>query len=163
MTPSAKVVRAICTAAVLGILAGCSSKTAGPSGSPSDGSGPNNDGSGPDNRDNCVVDLSAIVDNDCAASFEAALAGQPCSVGNPNHPASGECGGFLVFSSGHDGSETCIYDPSTHALVGGTLCGIPPFYSPSCSCTNAGMAPISCAAGDLTPLCNLDGGSVADH
>jgi hypothetical protein len=149
---SATVGRAIGTAALLGILAACSSTTTKPSGSP-------DDGSGSDNHDNCVVDLSAIVY--CPATFEDALA-SACDVSS-NFPMSGECGGFLVFSSGHDGSSTCVYDPSTHALIGATLCGIPPFYSSSCPCTNAGTAPISCPAGDLTAVCTADSGSMADR
>jgi hypothetical protein len=114
------------------------------------------------------VDLSAIVDKDhaCPASFEAALVSVPCyatGLQNPDTPMSGECDGFLVYSYGHDGRTTCFYDPASHALVGGTLCGIPPFFSPPCTCTNAGASPSSCPAGDLTAICTMDGGSAADH
>jgi hypothetical protein len=116
--------------------------------------------------DKCVVDLSAIVDKKyaCPASFEDALVSVPCyttGLQNPDTPMSGECDGSLVYSYGHDGRTTCFYDPATHALIGGTLCGIPPFLS--CPCTNAGAVPSSCPAGDLTALCTRDGGSAADH
>ena len=133
--------RAICTIAVLGMLTACSSTTS----------------------DKCVVALSDKIS--CPASFENALVSDPCSATGQNSdtPMSGECDGFLVYSSGHDGRTTCYYDPSTHALIGATLCGIPPFYSPSCTCTNAGASPSSCPAGSLTALCSRDGGSAADH
>jgi hypothetical protein len=111
------------------------------------------------------VDFSGVVGR-CQASFDDALVSDPCyPIGvNSDYPMSGECDGFLVYSYGHDGRTTCFYDPSTRALVGGTLCEIPGFFWPSCTCTNGGSTPTSSLADcALTYLCAMDAGSAADH
>jgi hypothetical protein len=111
---------------------------------------------------NCVVDLSAFVNNACPASFEDVLASDPCQTAD--RPTLGECNTYLGFSYGHDGRTNCYYDPSTGALIGGSTCGVPPFFQGGiCECTTAGASPSPCAAGTSTDLCTTDGGSAADH
>ena len=67
----------------------------------------------------------------------------------------------MSYGYGQDGSTECYYDRSGF-LEGASTCGVPPFYSPPCGCTNAGNI-TPCTGATVTDLCAVDGGSPADH
>ena len=115
-----------------------------------------------DVSDDCILVLASIVnvDHGCAASYEEALASVTCTTfNNGDNAMTGVCGALLRFSYGHDGLTSCTYDSSSHAVVGGTVCGIPPFYISSCGfCRSAGkdLFLSSCSQDALSPVCSVD-------
>jgi hypothetical protein len=87
------------------------------------------------------------------------MARNPCQS---DHPSVHGCNVSMSYRYGHDGGSTeCFYDLS-RVLEGASTCGVPPFPSPPCTCTNAdNITP--CAGYTVTDLCAVDGGSPADH
>ena len=113
--------------------------------------------------DACVLALNSIVNanNGCPDTYERALASLNCALAGGDHAMVGPCGLFIRLSYGHDGLTTCTYDSTSHVLVGGTLCGIPPFYIPSCSrCRSAGqdLSLPTCLSSAAVAVCSGDAG-----
>jgi hypothetical protein len=104
---------------------------------------------------------AALVQIGCPDTYRAAIAGVtcPCVLADclPDRPVVGVCGTLRIFSSGHDGSTTCIHESSTDALVGGVSCGIPGLYTATCPCHNAGLVPDGCPPVVLS-ACSADAG-----
>jgi hypothetical protein len=144
--PVDRALGAVLLAAALALGAGCSS------------TGPKN-GTGLPGGAPCAGPLG-VVGAQCPAAFDGTLLGVACPAGLGQSVFS--CAeGLLLLSSGGGTAYSCVYDPSSHALVGASVASDAPVFCNGRTyqeLAGTQVAP-ACVLGPVvrTRLCPLDG------